>query len=66
MVSLNDAHRCLMRYQTTAEIERKAMKARSKHNMWTQEEIDLGKRKAAETGQAIGCKHDEYDLSVND
>lgn len=62
---MNDSHRCLLRYQTTAELERKAVKARSKHNLWTQEEIDLGKRKAAETGQAIGWKHDEYDLFVD-
>lgn len=63
---MNDSHRYLLRYQTTKELERKAKKAKSKHNLWTQEEIDFSRRKAAEIGRNIGWEHDEYDLFIDD
>ena len=63
---MNDSHRCLLRYQTTEELLRKANKARSKSNLWTQEEIDLGIRCGAETGLALGMDYDDYNLYIDD
>ena len=42
------------------------MKAKSKSNLWTQEEIDLGVREAAETAEKIGWEYDDYNLYVGD
>ena len=45
-------HRLLIKSQSTEELERKALKARTKH-YWTQEDIDIADRKASELYEGL-------------
>lgn len=60
-------HKCLLRYQTTKELERKAIKAmRTRNKIWTQEELDLAIREASMLGKALGWDYDEDDLYIEE
>jgi hypothetical protein len=51
---LLESHKCLLQYQSTEELRRKAIKAIChKTKLWTQEEIDLAEREAEEISQIL-------------